>query len=169
MVHWGPYLQASCHALLHHDNIGASIPSLHPFVYFSEALPVTFYNLCPLLQGHLWVRVEHLSLPQVLRGPTLAIQFLVTPGNCSVLDANLLWEEQQSFRASWCDGREARDAGWHPGILVLTIHRQEQCADPGQHARHWNHRLWEPGPRRIEFGIVSRVGDARTVSVLPWS
>ena len=63
MVHWGPYLQASCHALLHHDNIGASIPSLHPFVYFSEALPVTFYNLCPLLQGHLWVRVEHLSLP----------------------------------------------------------------------------------------------------------
>ena len=84
MVHWGMYLQASCHALLHHDNIGASVPSLHPFVYFSEALPVTFYNLCPLLQGLLWVRVEHLSLPQVLRGPTLAIQFLVTPGNCSL-------------------------------------------------------------------------------------
>ena len=27
MVPWGPYLQASCHGLLHHDNIGASIPS----------------------------------------------------------------------------------------------------------------------------------------------
>jgi len=25
MVPWGPYLQASCHGLLHHDNIGASI------------------------------------------------------------------------------------------------------------------------------------------------
>lgn len=50
-----------------------------------------------------------------------------------ILDANLLWEEQQSFCASWCDEREASAAGWHPGILVL--HCWEQCTDPSQHSR----------------------------------
>jgi hypothetical protein len=37
-------------------------------------------------------------------------------------------------------------------------------ADPGRHSQHWNHWLRELSPRRIEFGIVSRVAHANPVS-----
>lgn len=92
-----------------------------------------------------------------------------------ILAADLLGEERQIFCASWWKrGRNIRmyDANrgcWAPSRNLgcrFSLPR-EQHADPGQHSRHWNHQLGEPSPRRIEFGIVSRVGDASPVSVLP--
>lgn len=35
MVHWGPSWQSSCYDLFCHDYVGASVPSLLSFVYFS--------------------------------------------------------------------------------------------------------------------------------------
>lgn len=113
------------------------------------------------------------SLFQVFRGLKLVIQFPGTPGNWSAFWLLTCWGKSGRFSVP-LGGKEAgtftctmqtEAAGHRPGILVVAVQCREQCTDPGQHSRHWNHQLWEPSPRRIEFGIVSRVGDASPVSV----
>lgn len=65
-----------------------------------------------------------------------------------ILDANLLWEEQQSLCASCCGGGDAGAAGHHPGILVPTVYCQARCTDSGQRSRCWNHWLGDSSLRR---------------------
>ena len=95
-----------------------------------------------------WLKLEHL-FPQSFQRAEISPSISSDSRKLVyILDANLLWEEQQSFCASWCSRREASAAGQHPGIVVFIVRCQAQCTDPGQRSRRWNHWLGEPSLRR---------------------
>lgn len=164
VVHWRPSLQTGCHSLFYHDYVDVPIPPLHSFVYFSWALVQPFYNLCPLLQWRLLVKLEHF-FPKVFRGLKLVIQFLVTPGNWS------------TFWMLTCCGRSS-SLSVLLGVVeekpVLLVNIQESWCPLSIAKRS---ALTPVSPLGTEItglesqargdGMVSKVKDASPVSVLP--